>query len=73
MPEECKTEKDSNRHKARRRLFLVHEVKQVKAFEKSLFDLLERKYLNLLERLESGFYEPEDVAEMKKALDEAKE
>ena len=49
------------------------EVKQVKAFEKSLFDLLERKYLNLLERLESGFYEPEDVAEMKKALDEAKE
>ena len=48
------------------------EVKDVKKYEFDLYNLLESRYLNLLERFESGFYEEEDVETLKKALNEIK-
>ncbi len=47
-------------------------VKKVKEYEKNLFVFLENKYSPLLERLESGYFEEEDVEGLKKALGEFK-
>ena len=47
-------------------------VKDVKKYEFSLYNLLESKYLGLLQRFESGFFEDEDVETLKKALSEVK-
>ncbi len=46
------------------------EVKDISAYETQLYALLEQKYLPLLERLESGSYDDNDVEEIKKALSE---
>ena len=48
------------------------EVKDVKKYETNLYNLLESRYLNLLERFESGYYEDEDVELLKKALSEVR-
>jgi len=48
-------------------------VKEVANYELKLFDLLEADYKNLLERFESNYCEDEDIAMLKKALDEMKE
>ena len=45
-------------------------VAEVSAYEQRLYELLEQKYVDLLVRFESGYYEDEDVAEMEKALTE---
>ena len=45
-------------------------VAEVSGWEQRLYTLLENRYSALLERLESGFYEQEDVAELEKALTE---
>jgi F-type H+-transporting ATPase subunit alpha len=47
-------------------------VKKVKEYEKNLFVFLENKFSPLLERLESGYFEEEDVEGLKKALSEFK-
>ena len=47
-------------------------VKQVKEYEKTLYELLENKYGSLLERIESGSWDETDVAELKAALEEMK-
>ena len=41
-------------------------------YEQKLFELLEADYKNLLERFESNFCDDEDIAMLKKALDEMK-
>ncbi|MCD7740870.1 MAG: F0F1 ATP synthase subunit alpha [Ruminococcus sp.] len=46
------------------------EVSRVKDYETALYELLENNYVPLLERFENNFYEEEDIAELKKALDE---
>ena len=45
-------------------------VDEVKEYEQLLYEKLEHEYAYLLSRFENGFYEPEDVAELKKALGE---
>ena len=45
-------------------------VSKVKEYERSLFELLENKYSDLLVRFEQGEYEESDVEELKKALSE---
>ena len=45
-------------------------VSRVKEYEKLICEKLEHEYTALLERLEGGQYEKEDVEEMKKALSE---
>ncbi len=45
-------------------------VKDIKKYEVNLYNLLENKYVSLLERFESGFYDDEDIEMLKKALDE---
>ena len=45
-------------------------VDKVKEYEILLYEKLEHEYTALLERFESGFYEAEDVEELKKALGE---
>ena len=47
-------------------------VNKVKDYEASLYELLERKYLPLLERIESGSWDDGDVEELKTALGELK-
>ena len=46
------------------------EVGKVKEYEKALYEKLENSYGELLDRFEKGFYEKEDVEELKKALSE---
>ncbi len=48
-------------------------VNKVADYEERLFELLEAEYKNLLERFESNFCDDEDIAMLKKALDEMKE
>ena len=48
-------------------------VKKVADYEERLFELLETEYKNLLERFENNFCDDEDIAMLKKALDEMKE
>ena len=48
-------------------------VKNVSDYEARLFELLEADYKNLLERFENNFCDDEDIAMLKKALDEMKE
>ena len=45
-------------------------VDKVKEYEEKLFEKLENKYADLLDRFESGFYEETDVETLKKALNE---
>ena len=45
-------------------------VEKVSAYEKKLYEKLETEYVHLLERFEAGYYEDEDIEEMKKALSE---
>ena len=45
-------------------------VAQVGAYEQRLYEHLENKYQKLLDRFESGYYEPEDVELLKRALGE---
>ncbi len=45
-------------------------VDKVKDYEEKLFDLLESEYGELLNRFENNYYEEEDVALLKKALEE---
>ena len=45
-------------------------VDKVKEYEILLYEKLEHEYTSLLERLEGGFYDAEDMAELKKALGE---
>ncbi|MBR7101577.1 MAG: F0F1 ATP synthase subunit alpha [Clostridia bacterium] len=45
-------------------------VNQVKEYEKRLCEKLEHEYASLLNRLEGGSYEKEDIEEMKKAISE---
>ena len=47
-------------------------VKKVKEYEQSLYELLERKYGNFLERVESGHWDDCDIEELKAALEEMK-
>ena len=47
-------------------------VKQVKNYEKRLYELLENKYSGFLERVESGSWNNEDIEELEKALGEMK-
>ena len=42
----------------------------VKDYEERLFEKLENKYNDLLNRFEEGYYEDEDVETLKKALGE---
>ena len=46
------------------------EVKEVKNYEAKLYELLENKYSNLLERIENGKWEDEDIEMLKTALSE---
>ena len=46
-------------------------VKDIPAFESRLFEFMENKYNDLLVRFESGFFDPEDVETLKRALGEA--
>ena len=48
-------------------------VKEVSNYEQKLFDLLEADYKDLLTRFENNYCEDEDIAMLKKALDEMKE
>ena len=48
------------------------EVKNVKEYERNLYELLENKYSSFLERVENGSWENEDIEELKKALSELK-
>lgn len=43
-------------------------VSQVSEYEKKLYALLESDYKNLLERLENGFYEKDDIKQIENAL-----
>lgn len=45
-------------------------VSKVKEYEKRLYELLNRKYSDLLSRFESGYYEECDIEQMKNALNE---
>ena len=45
-------------------------VEKVKEYEILLYEKLEHEYEELLTRLESGYYEPEDIEQLKKALGE---
>ena len=45
-------------------------VDKVKEYELSLYEKLEHEYTSLLVRFEEGFYEPEDIKELEKALGE---
>lgn len=47
-------------------------VSDVKKYEQDLYDLLESKYIDLLDRLERGSWEQCDVEQLKKALEEMK-
>ncbi len=47
-------------------------VNMVKAYEQSLYELLENKYEHFLNRVESGEWEETDVKELEKALQEIK-
>ena len=47
-------------------------VKAVKEYERTLYELLENKYAHFLTRVEAGFWDDEDIAELKKALSEMK-
>ena len=47
-------------------------VKEVKEYEGKLYALLENKYPHFLERVESGYWDDDDIDELKKALDELK-
>jgi F-type H+-transporting ATPase subunit alpha len=46
------------------------EVDKVKDYEQNLFERLENKYGDLLERIENGFWEDSDIETLKKALQE---
>lgn len=48
-------------------------VEQVTDYESALYEKLNDEYPDLLNRIEHGFYEEDDVTTMKKALDELKE
>ena len=45
-------------------------VSKVKEYEQNLYELLENKYSDFLNRVESGSWEDEDIEELKKALSE---
>ena len=47
-------------------------VKEVKNYEKRLYELLENKYTGFLERVEAGSWNDEDIEELEKALQEMK-
>ncbi len=47
-------------------------VKEVKNYEANLYELLENKYSSLLERIENGKWEDEDIESLKTALSEMK-
>ncbi|MBQ3557542.1 MAG: F0F1 ATP synthase subunit alpha [Oscillospiraceae bacterium] len=47
-------------------------VKQVKEYEARLYELLEAKYADFLERVESGSWDDKDIAELEQALNEMK-
>ncbi len=47
-------------------------VSAVKEYERTLYELLESRYASFLTRVESGFWDDEDIAELKKALREIK-
>jgi F-type H+-transporting ATPase subunit alpha len=45
-------------------------VKDVADYEKRLYEHMENKYSDLLVRFESGFFDPEDVETLNRALGE---
>ena len=47
-------------------------VKEVKNYERNLYELLENKYASFLERVERGSWDDQDVEELEKALNEMK-
>ena len=47
-------------------------VKGVKEYERSLYELLENKYSDLLARIEGGSWDDADIEELKSALNELK-
>ena len=47
-------------------------VSAVKEYERTLYELLESRYASFLTRVESGFWDDEDITELKKALREMK-
>ena len=47
-------------------------VEKVAEYEQRLYDRLESRYESLLKRFEEGFYEEEDIENLKKALEEMK-
>ncbi len=51
--------------------YLEHvPVKKVAKYERELYELLENKYMPLLERFEQGFFDNKDIEELKRALQE---
>ncbi|MBR3804090.1 MAG: F0F1 ATP synthase subunit alpha [Clostridia bacterium] len=48
------------------------EVNKVKEYEKNLFDFMESKYNDLLIRFEQGYFESEDIENLKNALNSFK-
>lgn len=48
-------------------------IDKVKDYEKHLFEMLESRYLELLERFENNFCDDEDIAKLREALEEIKE
>ena len=51
--------------------YLEHvPVKKVAQYERDLYELLENKYMPLLERFEQGFFDNKDIEELKRALQE---
>ena len=47
-------------------------VSAVKEYERTLYELLESRYAHFLTRVEGGFWDDQDIAELKKALREMK-
>lgn len=47
-------------------------VNKVKDYEQKLYDKLEAEYNGFLERIEQGYFDDEDIEELKKALSEMK-
>lgn len=47
-------------------------ISEIGEYEKRLYELLENKYSKLLERIEDGYFDDDDISTLKHALDEMK-
>ena len=53
-------------------LYKVGTVAKIKQYEKSLYELLNQKYADLLKRFSEGFFDDSDIEMMEKAINESK-